>query len=55
MDDGKEYRRNIYTYKEIVQLIHKYGLPQVWNKDGAQGPERYIEVQVWDDEPMQIK
>ncbi|CAH1194141.1 hypothetical protein PAECIP111892_01424 [Paenibacillus auburnensis] len=54
VDDGKEYRGNIYTYKEMVQLIHKYGLPQVWNKGGTKGPERYIEVQVWDDEPLQI-
>jgi hypothetical protein len=54
VNDGKEYRGNIYTYKEMLQLIHKYGLPQVWNKDGARGPERYIEVQVWDDEALKL-
>ena len=30
-------------------MIEKYGFPQVWNGDGTYGPERYIEVQVWDD------
>lgn len=50
MNDGKEYRRNLYTYEEIVKIIEKYGLPQEWNEDGKHGPERYIEVQVWSDE-----
>ena len=47
--DGKEYRRQVYTYDEILHIIEKYGLPQVWNSGGEYGPERYIEVQVWDD------
>lgn len=52
VNDGKEYRRQIYTYQEILALIQKYGLPQEWNRDGTHGPERYIEVQVWDDGPL---
>ncbi len=47
--DGKEYRKQLYTYEEILGIIDKYGLPQEWNDDGAHGPERYIEVHVWDD------
>lgn len=47
--DNKEYRKKIYTLDEIKELIVKYGLPQAWNEDGKFGPERYIEVQVWDD------
>jgi hypothetical protein len=47
--DGKPYRGKIYNVVEIIELINQYGLPQEWNKDGSQGPERYIEVQVWDD------
>ena len=47
--DGKEYRKKLYTYEEILGVIEKYGLPQDWNDDGAHGPERYIEVHVWDD------
>ena len=43
--DDKEYRRKLYTYDEILQLIDKYGLPQDWNNDGQFGPERYIEAQ----------
>ena len=47
VDDGKEYRRQVYTYEEILGLIEKYGLPQDWNDDGSHGPERYIEAHVW--------
>lgn len=50
--DNKEYRQKVYTWEEIQGLIAKYGLPQEWNRDGVHGPERYIEVQVWDDEPV---
>lgn len=50
--DGKEYRKKVYTYEEILDIIAGYGLPQDWNNDGSQGPERYIEVQVWTDEPI---
>ncbi|OAH09946.1 hypothetical protein [Streptomyces jeddahensis] len=39
----------MYTRDEIFQLIDEYGLPQDWNPDGSQGPERYIEAQIWDD------
>ncbi len=47
VNDGKEYRKKVYTYEEILEIIEKYGLPQEWNADGANGPERYIEAQVW--------
>lgn len=50
VNDGKEYRKKIYTYHEILKLIEKYGMPQEWNADGRFGPERYIEVQIWCDE-----
>ncbi len=52
VNDGKEYRKKLYTYEEILQVIDKYGLPQDWNPDGALGPERYIEVHVWSDETI---
>lgn len=50
VNDGKEYRHTLYTYKEIIGIIAKYGLPQHWNNDGQHGPERYIEAHVWSDE-----
>lgn len=50
--DGKPYRGQVYTWNEIRELIHRYGLPQQWNGDGSGGPERYIEAQVWDDRPL---
>ena len=53
VNDGKEYRRKVYTYEEILEVIDRYGLPQDWNNDGAHGPERYIEAHVWCEEPIQ--
>lgn len=50
VNDGKEYRRKLYTYDEILEIIQKYGLPQDWNDDGKHGPERYIEAHIWSDE-----
>lgn len=49
VNDGKEYRKKLYTYPEILKIIDKYGLPQNWNNDGRYGPERYIEVHIWSD------
>jgi hypothetical protein len=50
--DGKPYREKLYTKQEIIKIIEEYGLPQEWNKDGKKGPERYIEVQIWDDKDL---
>lgn len=52
VNDSKEYRKKIYMYDEILRIIKKYGLPQNWNNDGKFGPERYIEVQIWSDNPI---
>ncbi len=50
--DGKPYRDKVYTVEELPELIRQYGLPQIWNRDGLLGPERYIEAQLWDDAPV---
>jgi len=50
--DGREYRKQLYTYDEILKIIEKYGLPQDWNDDGRHGPERYVEAHVWCDETI---
>jgi len=50
--DGKPYRGQVYTLAELPELVRLYGLPQEWNPDGRFGPDRYIEAQVWDDEPL---
>lgn len=50
--DGRPYRGQVYTLGELAEVVRLYGLPQEWNTDGSQGPERYIEAQVWDDEPL---
>ncbi|WP_128101025.1 hypothetical protein [Paenibacillus sp. DCT19] len=41
--------RQVHTKSEIVDVIRQYGWPQEWNRQGDLGPERYIEVQVWDE------
>lgn len=48
--DNKPYREMVYTLHEIKDIVNTYGLPQEWNRDGKKGPDRYIEVQVWDNE-----
>lgn len=50
--DGKPYRRQVYTLFELPEVIERYGLPQDWNPNGAGGPDRYIEAQVWSDDPL---
>lgn len=50
--DDKPYRGQVYTMDEIYHVINEYGLPQEWNSEGNKGPERYIEVQIWDDKPL---
>ncbi len=50
--DGREYRARLYTLPQITELVARLGLPQHWNADGAHGPERYVEVQVWADIPV---
>lgn len=52
VNDGKEYRKKLYTYDEILKIIEKYGLPQDWNDDGKHGPERYIEAHIWSDDTI---
>lgn len=51
-DDWKEYRRKLYTYDEILEIIKKYDLPQKWNDDGKFGPERYVEAHIWSDKTI---
>ena len=51
--DGKEYRNRLYSYDEILKIIDKYGLPQIWNPDFKYGPECYIEVQIWTDRGLE--
>lgn len=48
----RSYWGQVYTLEEIGAVIEEHGLPQEWNADGARGPERYIEAQIWDDTPL---
>lgn len=50
--DGKPWRGHVYTLRDLPDLVVRFGLPQQWNADGALGPDRYIEAQVWSDGPL---
>ena len=50
--DGRPYRNQVFTLRELPALITAYGLPQEWNAEGRLGPDRYIEAQVWSDQPL---
>jgi len=52
--DGKPYRSQVYTTDEILLVINQFGMPQQWNPFGEKAPERYIEVQIWDDSPLRL-
>lgn len=51
-DDGLPTQGQVYTLDELPALIAEFGLPQIVNPDGACGPRRYIEAQVWDNAPL---
>ena len=53
-EDDKPYRKQVYTLAELPALIAAYGLPQAWNSEGKSGPDRYIEAQIWDEDPLGI-
>jgi len=49
INDGLEYRKTVYTYEEILDIIEKYGMPQdSWNTPIYAQP-CYVEAQVWSD------
>jgi hypothetical protein len=44
-DDAKSHERQVYLLHELDETVAAYGLPPGTD-------ERYIEVQLWDDEPV---
>ena len=52
--DGKPFRGRVYTLEELPALVEEHGLPQEVNPDGARGPERYVEAQIWQDLPPDV-
>ncbi len=51
--DGKPYRGKVYLLDEMREVVTLHGLPQDWNYDGGLGPDRYIEAQIWSDDPVE--
>lgn len=49
---NEEYRKNVYIYNEIWDVIDKYGLPQdkIVTDDSPWWEPTYVEVQIWSDE-----
>lgn len=52
---SQSWRGQVYTLNDLPELVHRFGLPQITNPDGARGPERYIEAQVWSDAPLKAR
>ena len=51
--DGKPARGQLYMLAELPALVERDRLPKDWNAEGKYGPDRYIEAQLWDDQPLQ--
>ncbi|MCM1276748.1 MAG: hypothetical protein NC299_15545 [Lachnospiraceae bacterium] len=53
--DQREYRKRLYTYPDILNVISKYGMPQdTPPAEGEIGHPYYVEVQVWSDETVSL-
>ena len=51
-EDGKPYRKQVFLLSELHRIIKTYGMPQIVNPNGVNGPDRYIEAQLWTDYPI---
>lgn len=49
VNDGLEYRKQLYDYNGILDLIERYGMPQ----ENKYGNVKYIEAQIWSDETVE--
>lgn len=47
--DGLEYRKKLYMYNDILNIIDKYGIPQRNEYKDEIGFPRYVEAQIWSD------
>jgi hypothetical protein len=54
INDNKEYRKKVYTYNEIKEIIKKYGFPQDWNPYRKYAPEAYVEAHLWNEDILKI-
>jgi len=50
--DGLEYRKKVYVYEEILEVIERYGMPQDKRDKPVFAQPCYVEAQVWSDEPV---
>lgn len=49
----KPYHGRVFTLDEMKAVVAEFGLPQDrWRHDPTMAYDRFIEVQVWDDEPI---
>jgi len=54
-DKRKSCNGQVFILEELQELIDQYGLPseEKWKNDPAHHFDRYVEVQIWDYEPIQ--
>ena len=49
----KAYHGQVFTLAEIKAVVGQFGMPATrWKNDPAMMYDRFIEVQVWDDQPI---
>lgn len=63
LDEGEEFRANVYLYGEILQVIERHGLPEEPDYNLREGiyPQgapifhflKYVEAHIWSDEVVQ--
>jgi hypothetical protein len=50
----KDYHGQVFTLSEIERVVARFGLPEEqWKTDPTRTYDRFIEVQVWDDRPIE--
>lgn len=49
----KDYHGQVFTLGEIGEVVARHGMPgERWNADPAMQYDRFIEMQLWDDRPI---
>ena len=51
----KDYHGRVFTLHEIKDVVARFEMPgDRWQADASMRYDRFIEVQVWDDEPIKL-
>jgi len=51
-DDRRPYHGHVFTLDEVQDVVSEYGMPGEESDHSASRYDTFIEVQIWDDEPL---